>query len=694
MTPRKRLSPLLVALALSAGAAACGSRQVQPTAAAELPQTVDAANVAESTRLLHRLEPGSSERDALRDRIAAYHASQGAPLLEGDDYDALVAHFGTMVDLYVPQDFGGDAIAPLLLFAARIAELGAPRGDEARVMAARRTPHRGGDNEGDAPAAYDEVERWGATARAGLDNPMERLSSLIEVWGEHARLSPAADVLARLADLHVERRNAVFRMANDGGSLRLAMRGLPEQVSRIAPLDVAAVYLVHGDLSGAITRVEAMGSGPTEEQLLRVMRAALDPDGADALVEIAEAYREARPRVAVGVCRVGARRFSDDARFHACLARVATARGELESAIAWYASAIERAPGEQQLYDESAQHLSEMLERSIDNLERCRRLASELASLLEARSTRFPNAAPIVPPGRVELAIGMAEMHAGHVAEARELLTASLAAQTSVRAHEQLGHLQERLGEFDAALASYRAALDLSEGEFMRASLQTRLGNAFAGSGNEAQARRMYTQALSLWDQVLQQLQGRPEAARFLAETQLQRGVVLGLLDRADESQQAFRAALTAAPQSRSTYATILSFLVTARPDLGFATEIFAAAKRQTRLADEWRVYFALWVRTIAARAGETPSAEVQATLESAAQGASWSSTLARFGAGELSGAALIAAASNPGQQTEAYFYAGTLSEDAAGELEHALDARLVDFYEYVMAQRLLRERR
>lgn len=691
-----RMAFIAVAVAT---AIACGGRQPTSTLPANIPDAVDASNVDESVRLLHTMQAVENGRVELRDRILAHMAVKHRGLLEGPDFDALITAYASMVAILVPEDYVAERFpTELIPFARRIAELGSPRGDEARVMAALLTLRSGGDEAGQSE--YEEVQRWGRAARGGLDNPMERLTGLIEVWNEHARLSPAPEVLIALANLHIERRDAVANMFREGSSLLMAMRGLPSQVARVAPLDVAAVFLQYGDLASALSHVTAMGAdGDTEAQLIRVMNAAREDDGADAIVELSEAYREARPHVAVGLCRLGLRRFPQDARFATCLARVAVTAEQHEDATAWYLAAIELEPDLIGLYDEALGHIDEFLEVGIfrGDSQRARTLAARAQRISDSRAIHFPSAAPAVAPERISLLLGTAEMHAGNPDEARVQLQRSIQGRPNADALEQLGLLEERTGNYTESVAIYRRALDLATGDVRRAALLERLGDGYAGAENAAQSSRMYTQALQTWDRVLEGLQGEG-AAPFIAETQVHRGVLLGHLSRRDESQAAFRAAIAASSQDRSIYAAILSSLVVgAEPDREFAETIFRAARNQTNLAPAWRVYFALWVRIIAIRAGEEPSSDVVTALRQSEQLTGWSGQLARFGAETLSGEELLESAESKGQQTESLFYAGAFrssADPAAAKtmMERALRFSMIGFYEHTMAQQLTRQ--
>ena len=112
----------------------------------------------------------------------------------------------------------------------------------------------------------------------------------------------------------------------------------------------------------------------------------------------------------------------------------------------------------------------------------------------------------------------------------------------------------------------------------------------------------------------------------------------------------------------------------------------------------EWKVYFTLWMQMIAARAEQAPVKEHTELLRRLGQSSNWWGKLASFGAGDLDYQDLISVASSLGEETEALYYEATRlfiagERQAANEQFHrVLDTKMVSFYEYEMARRLLIE--
>lgn len=689
---------MALALVLACGSGA-GAGRSTTALGVDLPDEVTSENLAEMLRVYHGLPTDAEARDVLRERVMAYYG-QSQSDLNALDLPALGERLEAMTDLYTPAELTeGPVHAAMVSVADAIVRKGNPRGDEARVLSGLLVLRTNGREE--AEAEYRLVAEWGEDARRELPTAMQRYTELIDVWEAHAVLTPGPTVLQTLASLHVARRDAVMQALQEGPQMVLQLGSLPAQVRRVAPLDVAAVYLREGLIVGAIDGVRAMGEdGETEARLLTVLEQARedDDDAADALVELSEAYREVKPDVSRGVCRLGLQRFPDDPRFPTCLARIAAVLRDVENATAWYASAIELAPNLRALYDEALAQLDELLELGTlrQDASAARQLAARAEHLLDERDQRWPDVASPIARSRIELLVGAAEMHAGNAGEARRRLEASVAAQETANALMQLGTLELRRGDAEAATRHYRRALDLAENPIERAELLERLGDAFGGAGNQEQSQRMYRQALQAWDRTAAELGQQPEARLLMARLQTRRGVLLDALGERERALQAFRSAVNAEPRLHETYATILSHLVSAAPDLDFAHEIFRMSQRQLSLAPEWKVYFALWVKAIAARASSEAEGEIDVVLRENASVSGWSGQLARFGAGDLAYEQLLEAADGTGESAEAYFYEGVrqLESDpgaAKALFERVLQTEMVSFYEYAMAQALLR---
>ena len=200
-----------------------------------------------------------------------------------------------------------------------------------------------------------------------------------------------------------------------------------------------------------------------------------------------------------------------------------------------------------------------------------------------------------------------------------------------------------------------------------------------------------YSSALETWNQARDQVEG-PTAAIV----EMRRGVLLDQLGRHEAAVDAFENAMSHAPQWRDVYASILAHLVSASPDYEFASTVWRRSQLHLTLPPEWKVYFTLWIQLIAARAGEPPAEEHTDLFRRLGDSSNWWGKLASFGAGELDYAGLMSVASSLGEETEALYYEGSRlfiagdRQAARDQFQRVLDTKMVSFFEYEMARKLL----
>jgi tetratricopeptide (TPR) repeat protein len=624
--------------------------------------------------------------------------SQAQSLADVGDYEGVVFEVSRLTMLLSPSDYAAGVLPKYVEpIAKHIADRGGSLGDEGYVLAANFMLER---LTGDAlyQRRYDAVATWGREARANLDTVSEQYAGLISVWSDHADLTPAPEVLDTLAGLHIAGRDAVSAETAEDRH-RLGIGG--ERQLRLAPLNVAAVYLAHGDIKSAITKVESMGAGgELQLRLLDLMRAAQSSDetGAAATFELVEGYRVARADVAAGLCRSALVRFPQDHRFPTCMARVAADSEQFADATAWYVIAIELAPEMMELYDEALGQLDEFIKTRLadPHPERSSALARGAETILAERQARWQNSEPPIAPNELEFLIGMLEMNAGHADEAQERFEKSLEKDEDPGALSQLGLLLERTGRPDEAEQRYRRALALAPSDSLaddlqRADILENLGNTARTQGKGREMTAHYKGALRAWTEARDQVDG-PTAALV----ELRRGVLLDNLGRHEEAVDAFENAMSHAPQWRDVYASILAHLVSAPPDFELASSVWRRSQLQLTLPPEWKVYFTLWIQLITARAGQPPAEDHTDLLRRLGGSSNWWGKLASFGAGDLDYAGLISVASSIGEETEALYYEGSrlfIAGDRQGardQFQRVLDTKMVSFFEYEMARKLL----
>jgi len=685
---------------LSLTVACAHSKSTTSGARVKTAEPIPQAEYPDAARRFLRMPLDNPERLELRDRLVASVLSQAQSLADVGDYEGVVLEVSRLTMFLSPSDYAAGVLPKYVEpIAKHIADRGGRLGDEGNVLAANFILER---LTGDKlyQRRYDDVATWGREARANLDTVSEQYAGLISVWIDHADLTPAPEVLDTLAGLHIAGRDAVAAETAEDRH-RLGIGG--ERQLRLAPLNVAAVYLSHGDVESAITKVESMGpGGELQLRLLDLLRTARSSDeaGAAATFELVEGYRLARPEVAAGLCRSALVRFPRDHRFPTCMARVAADSERFADATAWWVIAIEVEPEMIELYDEALGQLDEFIKTRLEDPhpERSSALARGAETILAERQKRWPDSKPPIAPNELEFLIGMLEMNAGHAAEAQQRFEKSIEKDENPGALTQLGLLLERTGHPKEAEQRYRRALELAPSDSLaddlqRADILENLGNTARAQGSAEEMAARYNVALRAWNDARDQVEG-PTAAIV----EMRRGVLLDHLGRHDEAVDAFENAMSHAPQWRDVYASILSHLVYAPPDFELASSVWRRSQLHLTLPPEWKVYFTLWIQLIAARAGEPPAEEHTELLRRLGGGSNWWGKLASFGAGDLDYAGLMSVASSLGEETEAIYYEGSrlfIAGDrkaASDQFQRVLDTKMVSFFEYEMARKLLLE--
>ncbi len=695
-----RIRFLFILGLLSLLAACAHSRTATTGARVESAQPIAQGEYPDAERRFLRMPTADPERPELRDRLITTVLDKAQVLADVGDYEGVVGQVRRLTTFLSPQDYEAGVLPKQVEpIAAYIADRGGRLGDEGHVLAANFILlHL--TNDDSYRDRYDTIASWGRESRANLDTVSEAYGGLISVWSEHAELTPAPEVLDTLAGLHIAGRDAV---AAESTETRYRLGIGAERQLRLASLNVAAVYLTYGDIENAIAKVASMdGGGELQLRLLDLMRAAKGNDAAAAAAtfELVEGYRVARPDVAAGLCRASLVRFAEDYRFPTCMARVAADSEQFADATAWYVIAIDLAPDMIELYDEALGQLDEFIEVRLSDPhpERSSSLARGAETILEERQKRWPASEPPIAPNRLEFLIGMLEMNAGHADAAQRRFEKSIAEDEDPAAVLQLGLLLERTGQLDLAEQRYRRALELTPRgslpeELRRSEILEHMGDVARARGQTNEMIARYQDALKAWTDARDQVEGPTGAL-----VEMRRGVLLDQLGRHEAAVDAFESAMTHAPQWRDVYATILSHLVSAAPDFELASSVWRRSQLQLTLPPEWKVYFTLWIQLIAARADQAPLSEHTDLLRRLGQSSNWWGKLASFGAGDLDYQDLLSVASSLGEETEALYYEATRlfivgDRNAANEQFHrVLDTKMVSFYEYEMARRLLIE--
>ncbi len=732
-------------------AAGCGGRRDR---GAEHPNLgpagseVTSSNYLESSRTWLGMPVGHRSREILRDGLVRYCVDRGLDNTRGGgvrDGEAIedtwhwfqeatqwygVADF-SLPDLDVAESRGSKRYAGVLVGSSTLYPLAhrvwldaAKSGNEARALSALRVlslvraqeATEGGESANNKPRTkprpdrferlgpaqlpwvtrYEHLAEWSVEARQAFPDQFSAVSRLADVWDNHAAATPGMDVLEHAAELQTLRANLFMEaMQSRGGAFRLFRSrefGPSAQLQRQVALSIAIPYLRVGEIDLAATAIDDLPGGRELQQVLKEVSG----ESPGALLELAQAFDAPHLDVRRGLCRYGYRVFDRDVRFVTCLARTAAQERDFAQATEWYMEAVQRMPEEQSGYDEALQAMELMLTQGLYDSDptMSRRLASKAEAILQERLRLWPDSSPAVAPEELHYLLGLLETNAGNAEGAIQWYTRSIEEKPSLPAVLQMARLQRLLGNAQGSLrylhqATRMPGTGISQVS-INADLQWEMGLSLDLADRQEEAVRSYRIAL----EHLNTLTKIPGASGS-PELHAQRGVILHRLGEHKAARDVIRVAAQSPEPTRDVYARILSYLVMAEPDPELAQEVFRQAQRRLALQAEWRVYFALWVAAIQARAGLPLQGDALYALEQHRTDAAWWGSLARLGLGETTVETLVGEASNRGERAEAYCYAAFAAlqnnetQTANQYFAQVLETQMVNFYEYAMAQAL-----
>jgi cellulose synthase operon protein C len=335
----------------------------------------------------------------------------------------------------------------------------------------------------------------------------------------------------------------------------------------------------------------------------------------------------------------------------------------------------------------------------------------EDAGGLPAARATFDNAAPILElakapgmrgklrptPARLRFAMAATEVRHGELERARPLLLDSLKDEPASDAYllvvaidRQRGKLKDALLWADKAVESARATGDL----LTEADAQLTRFELFRELKDGAEASRALDAALT---RVLQaQKQGRTGAQQARAERLLAR-----VLEYYGD-QRAIRRATERAFETAGSDPRLLSATVMDAARRGLTLSDLAVARNAVEravsagMSGDDVVYPALWLQLLEKKLRVPGSSSVDDAYSTIRDGAGWPSRLRAWATGRLSDAALLAAAKDRSQRTEAIFYAAMSrhvqgsTEDAKAGLEQVARSEAIDLVEVSIARDVL----
>lgn len=335
-------------------------------------------------------------------------------------------------------------------------------------------------------------------------------------------------------------------------------------------------------------------------------------------------------------------------------------------------------------------------EEQVGSLATARRTFEYARPLLTlAEQPRFAQVQP--RPGRIEYVMGALEARSGDLERALPRIQAAVRTFPTVPALISLANIERQRQHPDEAVRSLQAAIKLAqsgadpiaeaEAEELVYQIERDRGNAQAA----AQAlRRALDRALSARQQEAP-TENLARVERLLARILEHYGEPLAARQAGERALEASRA------NARQIAASLtdMSRRALTWGDLPAAQKATAEAVA-AQLPAEDLVYIALWQRLLERRLGTRSDGTPAEAFASLTDASGWTETLRKWGRGQLDDEALVRAAENPVEKTEALFYVAMAQrnprapEGGLEQLRQVAASPAVDLVEVTIARDLL----
>jgi len=649
--------------------------------------------------------PAGPARDGLRHRLASEYASRIDESLDRKRWDAAYSSFQRMAGLWSARE----------LASAPPAELVSHRDT---VLRLRKTFARAGADHQSCGALYvlgaidpthakdyvAEIEEIFAYSDhlnvAEFGDGAERARP-IEILEGVAAFFPTPVVVDRLVALYVSRQRAIDARIRQSGADFNLIRAHGAGVLRTAWYVTATLAKAQRlrEAPGAIAKVNGIGDDP---DLRRLLQQALAPTAKDeAWVDLARYFRsededKSDAEAQLAILETGLAAHPRSAALNIAAGNAAVELDRVPLAVRFFERGVATGPTDRS----SSERLAALYEGQVITLALGARVKAATETLARFEAFHERAESQFDDPLKPDLADAYAAMGQGLVSlgdldRARRYLRQSVHQRPTFSALEVLGTIELKRGHFGDASTYFRRALAVpieNDRQHFRFNKLLRLaGEAAAGRGDQARARRYFNGAMERWQEVLAKYDLSND---LLAELLIETGKVQWSLKDRDSAVEAFDAAVDAAPESELVAAEVVAFYV-GHGLYRDALDVYHRALESPQISDEIKVYMSLWLIAEARLDGSTPDPFASEFIAKRSSDL-WQDKLARYADGRLSMEEIKKAATTRRRQSELLFYGAVLHEAGrdktrAEDLLRRVEAgnMILDF-EYDLARRWL----
>ncbi|MFH1436987.1 MAG: tetratricopeptide repeat protein [Pseudomonadota bacterium] len=703
--------PLLAAVAF---APACSSGKGKTTVAVQagespipsipLPPEVSAENLEESLRRFRDMDSGSSAYDEFRRKLAAVLFKKHEKVAgEGNNAEAYKC-FSTILRCYSPEEIlTGEVTAEVEKMAEWTVATYSPLGDEAKVMIGMLVLMNKHGDDDDLQKKFDTLTKWIDEARDSLDDDMERIYQVIEVYEEVSRGVPVPVVTTRLVELYRSRHkdftDLLDTYAVKGmqlGNVYMKYYYMNTMIEKTS-YDLVRLYTRMGRPAGALADIEKYrGKRGYDPKLVEILEdIAGSPGETEAYLKLSGVFMPDDDEEALWSCYKGWKKDPEDWRFPMCLAGLYQKRNDLEGAEEYLNVARGLNDKNSEIYVRLITLYKRWLDEVVEKEDNTAALMllGKLEKAYQAFESRWPDTKAPIEWGEIVKQRGLVEFYTGNIDDSVKHLQQAGYQSKDAESLLTLGTIYIFKGEADKALSVLSDALDIHhpsqmETHYFKLLIFKKMGDASRIGGKQKEALRYYTDALKIAKGLIPYI-----SLDFVGKLHSIEGELEYRLGNKKEAVASFKMAASLS-ENDSTYAGILSFIAGAR-DMDLMRELYHLAYTDSAISKKWKIYFSLWYIALAKYldAEEDPTPQQVLAM---AKGDEWIEKLAGYYNNRLTYDEVKKSATTKGETIELDFYhAFNMLKDGkkkefAGLMKAMLETGYFAYYEVAMSLEIL----
>jgi len=668
------------------------------------PPEVNEENLEEALRRFRDMNPNYTFFKQMRVRLTeVLYEKHKKAVAKKNNKEAYKA-FSTAVRFYNPEEIlAGDITADVEKMGDWVERTYSPLGDEAKVMTALIVlMHKRPDDE-DIKNKYETLSNWIEEARDGMDDDVERLWEIVDIFEEVSMHVNVPVVTTRLLELYKKRHGVFSQMLKNYefkgvnfGNLYMKYYYMNSMIEKTS-YDILRLYTRMGRPSGALASIEKYkGKRGYDPNIVSILESVTDePDDSSHYLLLSEVFLDEDYKEAMWCCYHGWKKDPTDYRFPLSISDLYKKNKDLYGAEEYLFIARSLNDKNPQIYIKIIELYMNWLdgtdpeEQNAQALE----LLDKLEKTYKAFESRWSKMQSPIQWGDIVKRKGNIEYYAGNIDECMEHLTQAGYQSDDTESLLTLGTIYIFKLQTAKALTTLEDALDIQhtsqmKSRYFKLLIVKKMADAARIGGKKKEAEKYYNEALGIAKNLIPYI-----SLDIVDDLHVVEGELNHRLGDRKEALGSFKMAVNLS-KDVGTYAKILSYLAGAK-DIDSMREMYHLAYTDSSIEKKWKIYFSLWYLALQKLTGVTDD-PTPAQVLSMTKGDEWTEALAGYYSGTIPYDEVAGRAVTKGSNVELEFFRAFVfyeqgkTKEFKKLLKATLNTEYYSYYEVAMALEIL----